>query len=578
MITNLTREFKLVKVPKIVISPDEPAPKQFTKFWNYMYKSVDLDDFEGMKSEVQEALEFFYGGITQSYYGEQVHKLLNVGNTDLGTLKAVDYYTKVPGFKLNPCLKLLATIKDFCVQDGGVGLHFVDKESKTPFIKYRKPAVLVDYSSLQRSNFTLNFKKTRVALFSEATSVAFEKDAYVVHLLDARAVWLAYKFVKLLSDCLQTVDLGEPDKWGRYTLGIYSIDRTMTELPKLAATFLNCLNGADKAYTITCLSIHPAFKNMLAMLHSMYTDQIMIGYQEEYDRELGKTQAAVFQTKKQITKEKLALMDSSKLLGKFSFVEIDNDIDNDTYRFIEEAIDKFPWVLPSNKVELRFRKLGNYKATGLWFPYMNNLCVDIRDVSSFVHEYGHAIDYLLARNKGSQLSLEVDFVDIRTKVFKEYQAMKLDKLGYYGTPTEIFARAFEVYVYNKAYISSLLQLSKDKDLVKAYAPFADEQFYLDMIEPYFDKLLGVDTIQQVYPGELEFNGVLRFGDEVILFSKELGRYEVMGVHEVMLGDVPVVEITEHAFEKMVRVINNKSFSDEEKILYISEGFAGFFNK
>ena len=73
MITNLTREFKLVKVPKIVISPDEPAPKQFTKFWNYMYKSVDLDDFEGMKSEVQEALEFFYGGIKQSYYGEQVH-------------------------------------------------------------------------------------------------------------------------------------------------------------------------------------------------------------------------------------------------------------------------------------------------------------------------------------------------------------------------------------------------------------------------------------------------------------------------------------------------------------------------
>lgn len=52
----------------------------------------------------------------------------------------------------------------------------------------------------------------------------------------------------------------------------------------------------------------------------------------------------------------------------------------------------------------------------------------------------------------------------------------------------------------------------------------------------------------------------------------------MGVHEVMLGDVPVVEITEHAFEKMVRVINNKSFSDEEKILYISEGFAGFFYK
>lgn len=99
-----------------------------------------------------------------------------------------------------------------------------------------------------------------------------------------------------------------------------------------------------------------------------------------------------------------------------------------------------------------------------------------------------------------------------------------------------------------------------------------------MIEPYFDKLLGVDTIQQVYPGELEFNGVLRFENEVIMFSKESSRYEVMGIHDVIVGDVPVVEITEHAFEKMVRVINNKSFSDEEKILYISEGFAGFFYK
>ena len=40
----------------------------------------------------------------------------------------------------------------------------------------------------------------------------------------------------------------------------------------------------------------------------------------------------------------------------------------------------------------------------------------------------------------------------------------------------------------------------------------------------------------------------------------------------------VVEITKHAFLKVAKVISSKKYSDDEKIMYISEGYEGFFKK
>lgn len=456
MITDLTREFKLQKVPKVVISPDDDVEKQFNKFWTYMYKSMGIGINADVMGDIQAALKLFFGDIECSYEGKNAHKLLRDGDDKtFGKVEKLGYYGRIGGTKVNNCL---VSIRDneSLVESGGVGIHFVDRDSRGILASYENMAVLVDYSVLNGGS-PLGFKKNRTTLFKEATSIRFEKGAYVVVLVDGRALWLAYKFAELLGDCMEGVDLGEPDKYGRYKLGYYAAPESSLSFDRLLGMFVGDYSSKMKGFVAMCLGLHPAFQKMLKLLHSMYTDRIMMAYQEEYIKELGETQAKVFQTKKHITKEKLDLMATSKLLDRFSFVEIDNDIDNDTYKFIESAISKVPFLLPQGVVELRFRKLGNYQATGLWFPYINNLCVDIRDVSSFIHEYGHAIDYLLTNDSRVPLSMQVDFVDIRTKVFKDYQASKIFKLGYYGAPTEIFARAFEVYVVNEGYITNLVK-------------------------------------------------------------------------------------------------------------------------
>ena len=575
MIVNLTREFKVTKVPKVIIDPNEDKAKQFNKFWNYMYKSVDLTDVEALREEVELAIRYFFGGVTHRFMGDAAHKFLNVGSKDLGVLTALDYYGKIYGSKVNSCLKALSLRKEL-FDDNGVGIYVIDKQTQDFMVRYEDTMLLVDYSSL-KGDGVLGFKKTRTTLFNEASSLVLDKKkGYVVVLVDARALWLAYKFAGLLEECSKVVQIGERDTHGRVEFAIYKVKEHLLEFPSLIRVFLGVGVSRMKDFAACLIGCHEAYKNMLKLLHSMYTDQIMLGYQEEYNRELSKTQAAVFQTKKHITKEKLALMESSKLLDRYSFVEIDNDIDNDTYRFIEEAIDKFPWVLPDNMVELRFRKLGNYKAAGLWFPYINNLCVDIRDVSSFVHEYGHAIDYLLS-DSTTPLSLQNGFVDIRTRVFNEYQELKLEKMHYYGAPTEIFARSFEAYVYNKAYLTNLLKLRSEADFVGEYAPFANEQFFGEVIEPYFDKLLGVGAIEQIYPGELAYCGVMVCGNRAVVFNREWLCYEVRDVKDLVFEQgTPVVKVTEHLFSKLLQVIENKKLSDEEKVIYIGEGYEGLF--
>ena len=67
MITNLSREFKLTKVPKVVINPDDDKIKQLNKFWNYMYKSTDLANDTNVLAEVEDAIHFFYGGVVDKF-------------------------------------------------------------------------------------------------------------------------------------------------------------------------------------------------------------------------------------------------------------------------------------------------------------------------------------------------------------------------------------------------------------------------------------------------------------------------------------------------------------------------------
>lgn len=223
--------------------------------------------------------------------------------------------------------------------------------------------------------------------------------------------------------------------------------------------------------------------------------------QREYEKDIDKqTRAAAWQTKKNINKEVQKVMESTSLNRYFDFVEIDNDVDLKLFNQFEKEMERIHAVLPKtgDKIpELRLRKLGNHKALGLYVPSKNTIAVDFRDrsdsiegvgIQSFVHEYGHALDYGI--NNGQLLSMEESFQPIVSR-YRENLGLfgkgsyVASKAGYYTTPTEVFARAFELYVSDAGLSSIFL---KPKDTYKSsleYTLFDSE--LRKKLTSYFDK-------------------------------------------------------------------------------------------
>ena len=212
------------------------------------------------------------------------------------------------------------------------------------------------------------------------------------------------------------------------------------------------------------------------------TYNLTLQMQYEVDIE-AQTHAKSWQTKKNINKATLDAMENSSLKQDFKDLELDNDVDIDKFKKLEPEIRETVKFLPqstnSEKPILRFRKLGNHHATGLFVPFNNTLAVDFRSyeskseyrpsgvgIESFIHEYGHFLDYNANNSELSKdgrtrqyanrfrhiLSMQDDFKEILHQTQHEIQnrvanGLKMSShfINYYTTPTEVYARAFEVY-------------------------------------------------------------------------------------------------------------------------------------
>ena len=95
---------------------------------------------------------------------------------------------------------------------------------------------------------------------------------------------------------------------------------------------------------------------------------------------------------------------SNEWQNNLSSVEIDNEVDLNKLSELKPEISKSLAILPkadnSKKPILRFRKLRNHHALGMFTPFNNTLAIDFRPndgggigLQSFVHEYGHFLDY-----------------------------------------------------------------------------------------------------------------------------------------------------------------------------------------
>lgn len=218
----------------------------------------------------------------------------------------------------------------------------------------------------------------------------------------------------------------------------------------------------------------------------------------QHRESLHKKIATAYITKKNIPLSIQKAMDNSGFLNYFGYVEFDEDVDLSAVSKIEEeyrAINKQYFSGSSfTDVTLRFRKLGKHKASGLYYPSIHNLCVDIQNPSSFIHEHFHMLDDQLG-----DLSLEVNFDAIvkayKTAFLKEMNNLdpavrkKLNgsskyNLKYFFRRAEIFARCGEIYFNRILKVkSSLLEPS----LTYAY-PECEELNKL--IEKYYEQLLN----------------------------------------------------------------------------------------
>ena len=216
----------------------------------------------------------------------------------------------------------------------------------------------------------------------------------------------------------------------------------------------------------------------------------------------GGKHAKAYQTKKNIPEKVMKAMQESEFNSYFGYVEFDQDVDVGSAAAIADEFIAFKETylpgLVTERVTLRFRRLGNHKATGLYYPSLGCLCVDINNPSSFIHEYGHCIDRE-AEEGIKALSDKKDFYPVyaRYKILLNDYADKASEtmqkrlkgtskynLDYYLLHTESFARCFEMYVTRTLGMTNSICKQLEDDSF-AY-PLDDE--LMKLIKDYFDQL------------------------------------------------------------------------------------------
>lgn len=182
---------------------------------------------------------------------------------------------------------------------------------------------------------------------------------------------------------------------------------------------------------------------------------------QTFFQNMGKEYAHVYETKKDIPNKVVKAMGNSGFNDFFGYVEFDPECNLASMKEIELEFRAMQTIFLQGKheeVSLRFRKLGHYKASGLYFPLLKCLCVDVRVPSSMAHEYLHMIDHEhgnLSRKAAFQpvyrqyvalLEDAISKIGREDPMYAQWNGNKKYNRKYYTEPTEVFARCGEIYL------------------------------------------------------------------------------------------------------------------------------------
>ncbi|WP_121616858.1 LPD1 domain-containing protein [Virgibacillus halodenitrificans] len=226
---------------------------------------------------------------------------------------------------------------------------------------------------------------------------------------------------------------------------------------------------------------------------------------DKVDRAVKETSdyARSFQTKKHINKSTQEVMEDNKFLSKYGYVEIDNDVNLKKFHQLErefEALTKKIYVPECKDHSFRIKKLGKHRAAGIYYPEPVRATIfDLDYPDSYVHELGHQIDYVLG--KEVMLSETIRFKRV-AELYKKEVNKTVDEMSddnefktvwkgkskfnssYYLQPTEIFARSFELYLWNKGIETSFLKKEYDGPV------YPKSEDFLNVAQNYFEELFS----------------------------------------------------------------------------------------
>ena len=182
---------------------------------------------------------------------------------------------------------------------------------------------------------------------------------------------------------------------------------------------------------------------------------------------------------------------ASKLMNnEFKYieaVEIDGDGDCEkAYKLIKQ-IERLK-INSTHKFTLKFRKLGNLNARGVFFPSGLIVAEDVRDTSALLHEIAHFIHLSNAKIYNhdfvnymiDKLGSRINFKNLNVS---EVEAVAIsNKSEYYTDSREVIARALEVASLFAFEEGKFIQSTEEFDLIKS------RQFYTQYEGIYFDFL------------------------------------------------------------------------------------------
>lgn len=363
---------------------------------------------------------------------------------------------------------------------------------------------------------TQPFDLSTSPLLSELESCLTSKELQLLRIRSASKDYFGYKFYTDLKDFLDKKPLcGVPKIISEKQLFSYMVwdsrnnEFTQEDVAFMMEYFLNFYDEAQGPQpALPNFALTGGYNDPVGLLIKLFLalSKVMekeVKYMEKEEEEK-KAHARSFETKKNIPQKILKIMEESVLNERFGYIEYDEICDTEKIATINaqllEFVDTYFPCEDIKNVSLRFRRLGNHNANGLYYPAYRCIAVELSHPESFIHEFGHMLDYshgmvsnrLNSTKFDKVYSLYVKLLDKKlgdaTLLGKWRSGGKKSKYSYYTEETEVFARSFEVYITAKLGIRNSITRNEEQYQENPYVYHLEDEEYMDAVKKFFEDL------------------------------------------------------------------------------------------